>query len=183
MASIIVGMGFLIGVTLGTRYKVLVLVPTIIVGASGAAVAGIGFGYQFWSLVLVIILTCTAIQLGYLIGMMAHALVLHRNALAEGGIPPAKVARHKAVAALSDGDAVTTAPSATTAETAPAVSPTDHCPLDDVGRAEADILDAEHVALVPGPDVQRPDHNSPMRARRIARRFLTLIVSRDGSDR
>jgi hypothetical protein len=105
---------------------------------------------------------------------MAHPLVLHRTQPAEGGIPQAEVARHEAAATFSDGDAVTT-------QTAPAGWSTDHCPLDEVRGAGADILDSGDVSLVPSPterpNGQQPDHNRPARVRRIARGFLTLIVS------
>jgi hypothetical protein len=179
MASMII-VSFLLSVTLGAaRYKVLILLPTTIIAALGVAVAGIELGYEFWHLVLVIILTGTAIQFGYLIGIIGHAMVMHRMRKRSVGIPHAEVTRRGAVAALSDGDAVPTAPSGISAETA-----TDHCPREDAGGVEAQV-DAEGVTLVPSPreraDAQ-PSHHRMTRTRRIARGFLTLIVSRDGSD-
>jgi hypothetical protein len=180
MASMIIGLSFLLSVTLGAaRYKVLILLPTTIIAALGVAVAGIELGYQFWHLVLVIILTGTAIQFGYLIGTIGHAMVMHSMRKRSVGIPHAEVTRRGAVAALSDGDAVPTAPSVISAET-------DHCPREDAGGVEAQV-DAEGVPLVPSPreraDVQQPSHHRMTRTRRIATGFLTLIVSRDGSDR
>jgi hypothetical protein len=145
MASMIIGLSFLLSVTLGAaRYKVLILLPTTIIAALGVAVAGIELGYQFWHLVLVIILTGPAIQFGYLIGIIGHAMVMHRMRKRSVGIPYAEVTRRGAVAA-SDGDAVPTAPSVISAETA-----TDHCPHEDAGGVEAQV-DAEGVPLVPSP--------------------------------
>jgi membrane protein DedA with SNARE-associated domain len=121
MASVIISMSFLIGATLCARCNLFVLIPTIIAAMLGAALAGIGLGYQFWSLMLVIILTGTAIQLGYFIGAIAReALASHWVRRREVGTPHAEAAWwHRQIgAAWSMGSAIPA-----TAETASAVLP------------------------------------------------------------
>ena len=75
MASFILSVSFLVGASLGARYKVFVLVPTTYIAAVVATVAGVELGYYFWSLLLFVLLAVTAMQLGYVIGMIARQLL------------------------------------------------------------------------------------------------------------
>jgi hypothetical protein len=64
-------LSLLTGAALGTRCKVYILVPAISFAVFAAAIVATLQDYQFWSLIPVIILTGTAIQLGYLFGVLA----------------------------------------------------------------------------------------------------------------
>jgi hypothetical protein len=65
----------LIGAALGQRFKVFILVPAIVIGSA----AGLGFGMaqnsNLWSVLLIIALTITALQMGYLGGAVIRFVV------------------------------------------------------------------------------------------------------------
>jgi hypothetical protein len=69
MALSLAIIGAVVGIALGLRFKVLVLVPAIALAAISALIVGIARGYSFWSIVLAIVIVGSAIQLGYLIGI------------------------------------------------------------------------------------------------------------------
>jgi hypothetical protein len=58
-----------VGVGLGLRFKVLVLVPAIGIAEMFALIVGIARGESFWSIVLAMVIAGAAMQLGYLIGI------------------------------------------------------------------------------------------------------------------
>jgi hypothetical protein len=58
----------LIGVLLGLRFKVLILVPAIVVGSTAALWSGIAYNDSLRSILLVTAATITALQFGYLGG-------------------------------------------------------------------------------------------------------------------
>jgi predicted Na+-dependent transporter len=58
-----------VGIALGLRFKVLVLVPAIALAVIFALIVGVARGDSFWSIVLVMVIVGTAIQLGYLVGI------------------------------------------------------------------------------------------------------------------
>ena len=68
-----IGIGALIGAVLGLRFKVFILIPAVILAVVG--VAGIEFarGDHAGSVPLAIILTATALQVSYLVGLIARA--------------------------------------------------------------------------------------------------------------
>ena len=63
-----IGVDALIGVALGLRFKVLVLIPTIILAAVSTAVIQAARGYQASSIIVTIVLVATTLQIGYLFG-------------------------------------------------------------------------------------------------------------------
>jgi hypothetical protein len=63
---------FLLGCALGLRFKVLVLVPAVTLAMLDATVIGISRGDQYWSVVVAVILFGTAVQLGYLAGIVTR---------------------------------------------------------------------------------------------------------------
>jgi hypothetical protein len=63
---------FLVGVMLGLRFKVLILVPAIGFSALGIVANGIVIGESLWRLALVAVVAVTAIQLGYVGGTIAQ---------------------------------------------------------------------------------------------------------------
>ena len=63
---------FLLGCVLGLRFKVLVLVPAVTLAMLGATVVGIARGDQYWFVVVAMILFGTAVQFGYLAGIITR---------------------------------------------------------------------------------------------------------------
>jgi len=63
---------FLLGCGLGLRFKVLILGPAVTSAMLGAAVVGIARGDEYWSVVVAMILSGTAVQIGYLAGAIAR---------------------------------------------------------------------------------------------------------------
>jgi hypothetical protein len=63
---------FLLGCALGLRFRVQVLVPAVTFVMLVAAVVGIARGDQYWSVVVAMILFGTAVQFGYLAGIITH---------------------------------------------------------------------------------------------------------------
>jgi hypothetical protein len=63
---------FLLGCALGLRFKILVLVPVVTLAMLGATVVGIARGDQYWSVVVAMILFMTAVQFGYLAGIITR---------------------------------------------------------------------------------------------------------------
>jgi hypothetical protein len=65
----------LAGIGLGLRYKVLILVPAVTLAMIFAMIVAIVRGDHFWSIILVIAIPGTAVQLGYLVGIAIRATV------------------------------------------------------------------------------------------------------------
>jgi hypothetical protein len=61
--------GVVVGVALGLRFKVLVLVPAIAWAVIFALTVGLARGDSFWSILSAIVIVGMAIQLGYLVGI------------------------------------------------------------------------------------------------------------------
>src|SRR5258706_3221449 len=66
---------FLAGSALGLRFKVMILFPALILTALFAAIVGLTRGDQFWSIAAAMILLGTAIQVGYLVGILFRAKI------------------------------------------------------------------------------------------------------------
>jgi hypothetical protein len=58
----------LAGALLGFRFKVLALIPVVLIGLMASILIGIAIHDDFWSILLVAIVTITALQAGYLGG-------------------------------------------------------------------------------------------------------------------
>jgi hypothetical protein len=69
MAPALAIIGLVVGITFGLRFKVLILVPAIGIAEIFALIVGIARGESFGSIVLVMVVVGTAIQLGYLVGI------------------------------------------------------------------------------------------------------------------
>jgi NADH:ubiquinone oxidoreductase subunit 6 (subunit J) len=63
----------LAGIALGLRYKVFVLVPAVGLTIVFAAMGGIAHGDRLWSIVLATAILGTAVQFGYLAGIVIRA--------------------------------------------------------------------------------------------------------------
>jgi hypothetical protein len=66
----------LIGTLLGLRFKVLILVPTILVGSTATLGIGIAYHHSLASILFATTVKATALQLGYLGGTIIH---WHKN--------------------------------------------------------------------------------------------------------
>jgi hypothetical protein len=66
---------FLLGCGLGLRFKVLILVPAVTLAMLGAAVVGIARGDEYWFIVVAMILSWTAVQFGYLAGIITRDVI------------------------------------------------------------------------------------------------------------
>jgi hypothetical protein len=65
----------LAGAVLGLRFKVLILAPAVTLTTLFAAIVGIKRGDMFWSIAIAMILGVTAIQVGYLAGILIRAKI------------------------------------------------------------------------------------------------------------
>ena len=65
----------LAGAALGMRFKVMILVPAVTLTVLFAAIVGVARGDQFWSIAAAMILLGTAIQIGYLAGILIRAKI------------------------------------------------------------------------------------------------------------
>jgi len=63
----------LAGAALGLRFKVTILVPAVTLAMLLAAAFGVAHGDQLWSIVVAMMLLGTAVQLGYLVGVLIRA--------------------------------------------------------------------------------------------------------------
>ena len=66
---------FLLGCGLALRFKVMILVPAVTSAMLGAAVVGFARGDEYWSVVVAMVLFGTAIQLGYLAGIIIRDVI------------------------------------------------------------------------------------------------------------
>jgi hypothetical protein len=65
----------LAGIALGLRYKVFVLVPAVSLTIMFAVIGGIAHGDRLWSILFATAILGTAVQFGYLAGIMIRAAV------------------------------------------------------------------------------------------------------------
>jgi hypothetical protein len=72
-----IGMSALIGVALGFRFSVFVLIPTIILAGVSTAVIEAATG-ELWSIVLTVVLVVTTLQISYLAGSIMRAALEKR---------------------------------------------------------------------------------------------------------
>jgi hypothetical protein len=75
MTSELAIISFLSGIALGLRYKVVILIPAIVLVILFAMMVGIARGDRFLSLMLAMAIPGAAIQLGYLAGAEIRAAV------------------------------------------------------------------------------------------------------------
>jgi len=65
-----------IGSALGLRFRVLVLVPVILLGLIVYTACGLAQGTSVWSIMLTSIVGATCLQFGYLAGALAKSVIL-----------------------------------------------------------------------------------------------------------
>jgi hypothetical protein len=84
MALTTFGIFFLTGATLSVRFKVLILFPAIGLAVVSAGAVGIGHGDHVGGVLLTIALVAATLQIGYLFGLIARAVI------ASFGVPERK---------------------------------------------------------------------------------------------
>jgi hypothetical protein len=67
--------GGLVGVVLGLRYKVLILVPAVMLAMLSSILVGVAHADRFWSIMLMTAELIIAVQLGYLAGIVTNAVI------------------------------------------------------------------------------------------------------------
>ena len=67
--------GFLLGGVLGMRFRVVILIPILIGAVVGLSGTGIALDLGIGSTVVMIVLTATALQVGYLVGSLTRSLL------------------------------------------------------------------------------------------------------------
>jgi hypothetical protein len=67
---ILILIGVLVGAVLGLRFKVFVLAPVICIALVIVAVDGVARGDELWRLAVSMIVIATAVQLGYILGIV-----------------------------------------------------------------------------------------------------------------
>jgi hypothetical protein len=78
----------LAGIALGLRYKVFVLVPAVSLAMMFAVMGGIAHGDRLWSILFAMAIFGTAVQFGYLAGIMIRVTVGSICASIVGGRKP-----------------------------------------------------------------------------------------------
>ena len=75
-------LGLMIGIVLGLRFfSVFVLFPAFGLALLGTAAVGIGRGERLGSMILTIVFVGSALQIGYLVGILIRALWTSRHLL------------------------------------------------------------------------------------------------------
>jgi hypothetical protein len=79
---------FVAGIALGLRYRVVILLPVVVLVIIFALIVGIARGDPVWSIVLAAAISATAVQLGYLAGILLERLIAARSQsnLTEGSL-------------------------------------------------------------------------------------------------
>ena len=93
--GIVAGSGFIAGAVLGLRFKLLALLPAMLVAS--VVVGIIAIDSDLWSLVLTLIVAFSSIQVGYLVGAVAGALFEVRTKRDEGGASQSSHAGEKPI--------------------------------------------------------------------------------------
>ena len=84
---------FLMGATLGQRFKVMVLMPAALIIAGISIVTEIAQAQSAWAIVLMAATAVTSLQIGYFVGIgIRHVLSRRSSSL----VSPAPAARHAA---------------------------------------------------------------------------------------
>jgi len=78
----------LVGIVLGLRFKVFILVPTIGLALALVAVTSMAHGDDVWSLVATMVVVTSFLQLGYIGGSVLAPAIVHGRASAGRSDPP-----------------------------------------------------------------------------------------------
>jgi hypothetical protein len=75
MMTMLATMAMLIGAVLGQHCKVLILVPAIVIGSTIILAFSMAHNNNLWPTLLVMALTISALQIGYLIGSVIRFVI------------------------------------------------------------------------------------------------------------
>jgi hypothetical protein len=75
MVTIVV-IGILIGATVGLRFNAWIVMAVVGLALVGITSAGVVHGDQIWSMILTIILVGTALQVGYVVGIIIRFIII-----------------------------------------------------------------------------------------------------------
>jgi len=77
----------IMGALLGLRFKVLILIPAIAVSSAAVVYAGLSYESSTWSILLVLVMTTAAMQVGYFAGaIIGNSLASFRKERDSSGI-------------------------------------------------------------------------------------------------
>jgi hypothetical protein len=81
---------FLVGAALGQRFKVMALMPTILIVSGLSIAAGVTHGESFWSVFLMAATTATCLQIGYFVGICVRHVLKTGMTPNSSSLTPAK---------------------------------------------------------------------------------------------
>jgi hypothetical protein len=90
---------FLVGAVLGQHFRVMILMPAIVIVLIVAVVTGVTHAHAAWSIVLMAVASATSIQIGYLVGIGIRHLLAVAPSSRSSSLPPhtaSMSARHPA---------------------------------------------------------------------------------------
>ena len=73
---LIIGIGGIAGIILGLRFKILILVPAILLATAAITVTGIVSGYEAKAVALIVFGTAASLQVGYIAACILYVVVL-----------------------------------------------------------------------------------------------------------
>jgi hypothetical protein len=76
MMTMLAMTAMLIGAMLGLRFKVLILVPAIVIGSAATLGIGMAHSNSLWSILLAMALAITALQMGYFGGTIIRFIIV-----------------------------------------------------------------------------------------------------------
>ena len=76
---------FLVGATLGLRFKVMSFVPAVFLAMLSAVMIGVARADHIWSIIMAMMALGTAVQFGYLAGILIRAGIASTRASSNGG--------------------------------------------------------------------------------------------------
>jgi hypothetical protein len=85
MALELIVISLLLGATLGLRFKVMSLVPAVFLAMLSAVMIGVAGADPIWSIIMAKIAHGTAVQFGYLAGILIRAGIAPARASSNGG--------------------------------------------------------------------------------------------------
>jgi len=68
--------GLLVGMLVAQRFTVLILIPILFLSIFFVITIGVARGERFWTVALASVITVIAVQIGYLLGMAIHQLLV-----------------------------------------------------------------------------------------------------------
>jgi hypothetical protein len=82
---VLLAIGIFVGIILGLRFKILVLVPTLLVAVGIVATVGIAEGHHLSAILLTVFGLIVSLQIGYVVGCVSQhpSTVTHQRPMAE----------------------------------------------------------------------------------------------------